>query len=242
LIDKITSLILPADISDVMKKIEAVLDASIASEGYLIKETPEQRLVDLSEIDFDKLEAMFAKGKKRTEAERLRALVDRKVRQMVQLNRQRIDYLQRFEAMIAEYNAGSMNVEEFFQKLLEFTKTLSVEEKRHISENLTEEELAFFDLLTKPDPTLTMKEELEVKMICKGLLDKLKAERLVLDWRKRQQARSAVRLTIERELEALPKVYSDELFNHKCEMAYRHVYDSYFGEGRSVYVHAGAAR
>jgi type I restriction enzyme R subunit len=241
LIDKITSLIEPADISDVMKKIEAVLDASIASEGYLIKETSEQRLVDLSEIDFEKLEAMFAKGKKRTEAERLRALVDRKVRQMVQLNRQRIDYLQRFEEMIAEYNAGSMNVEEFFQKLLEFAKTLSVEEKRHISEKLTEEELAFFDILTKPDPTLSKKEELEVKKICKALLEKLKAERLVLDWRKRQQARSAVRLTIERELEALPTAYTDELFNHKCEMAYRHVYDSYFGEGRSVYVGSASA-
>ena len=36
-----------------------------------------------------------------------------------------------------------------------FTKKLSEEEKRGISEKLSEEELALFDLLTKPDVTLT---------------------------------------------------------------------------------------
>src|SRR5262249_14527928 len=152
----------------------------------------------------------------------------------------RIDYRERFDAMIAEYNAGSMNVEEFFRQLVSLSHELSDEEKRHIAEQLTEEELALFDILTKPDPVLSNSEEAEVKRICKDLLAKLKAEKLVLDWRKRQQARSAVRLTIERELEALPKAYSDDLYNHKCELAYRHVYDSYAGESMSVYA-AGSA-
>ena len=235
LAEKIRSLTEPADITDVLKKIETVLDASIASQGYHIKDKPEARLVDLSHIDFEKLQALFTTGKKRTEAERLRALIDRKVRQMVQLNRQRIDYLERFERMIAEYNAGSMNVEEFFQQLLKFAQELTEEEKRHIAERLTEEELALFDILTKPDPALSKKEEADVKAICKELLGKLKAEKLVLDWRKRQQARSSVRLTIERTLEALPQAYTDDLYNHKCELAYRHVYDSYGGESISVY-------
>jgi hypothetical protein len=49
------------------------------------------------------------------------------------------------------------------------------------------------------------------------------------------QARSAVRLTIERTLEELPKAYTDDLYNLKCELAYRHVYDCYAGESTSVY-------
>jgi len=52
---------------------------------------------------------------------------------------------------------------------------------------LTEEELALFDLLTKPDPKLTKKQEVEVKKVAQGLLTKLKREKLVLDWRKKQQ-------------------------------------------------------
>jgi type I restriction enzyme R subunit len=235
LVTKIGSLVDPPDISAVMKQIEAVLDVSIATEGYLIHDAPQERLIDLSQIDFDKLQAKFAQGKKRTEAERLRALIDRKVREMVLWNRQRIDYLARFETMIAEYNAGSMNVEEFFRQLVAFSQELSEEEKRHIAEQLSEEELALFDIVTKPDPVLSKSEEADVKRICKDLLAKLKAEKLVLDWRKRQQARSAVRLTIERTLEDLPKAYTDDLYNLKCELAYRHVYDCYAGESMSVY-------
>ncbi len=47
--------------------------------------------------------------------------------------------------MIDEYNAGSRNVEMFFADLVEFTQELNLEDKRAISENLTEEELAIFD-------------------------------------------------------------------------------------------------
>lgn len=235
LVTKIGSLEDPPDITGVMKQIESVLDVSIATEGYLIHDEPEAHLIDLSQIDFEKLQQRFEKGHKRMEAERLRAFVDRKIRVLMLWNHQRIDYRERFDAMIAEYNAGSMNVEQFFRQLVALTQELSEEEKRHIAEQLTEEELALFDILTKPDPVLSDKEEAEVKRICKDLLAKLKTEKLVLDWRKRQQARSAVRLTIERELEALPKAYSDDLYNHKCELAYRHVYDSYAGEAASVY-------
>lgn len=60
----------------------------------------------------------------------------------------------------------------------------------------------------------------------------------MLDWRKRQQTRAAVRVCIEEVLDELPDVYSPELSSQKCELVYQHVYDSYFGEGASVYAAA----
>jgi type I restriction enzyme R subunit len=54
--------------------------------------------------------------------------------------------------MIEAYNAGSQNIEQFFEELLKFAQSLTEEEQRGIAEGLTEEELALFDLLTKPDP------------------------------------------------------------------------------------------
>jgi len=41
-------------------------------------------------------------------------------------------------------------VEHAFKELLEFARTLTEEEKRATRQNLTEEELALFDILTKP--------------------------------------------------------------------------------------------
>jgi type I restriction enzyme R subunit len=89
---------------------------------------------------------------------------------MLRLNKSRMNYLDKFQQMIDEYNAGSRNVEIFFADLVEFAQELNIEDKRAIFENLAEEELAIFDLLTKPDITLTEKEKLEIKKVAKELL------------------------------------------------------------------------
>ena len=78
----------------------------------------------------------------------------------------------------------------------------------------------------------------EVKRVVRTLLDTLKQEKLVLDWRKRQQSRQAVRLCIEQVLDTLPPVYATDIYLRKCDLAYQHVYDAYFGEGRSIYASA----
>ena len=85
-----------------------------------------------------------------------------------------MNYLDKFQQMIDEYNAGSRNVEIFFADLVEFAQELNLEDKRAISENGAEEELASFDRLTKPDITLTEKEKQKIKQVAKELLSTLK--------------------------------------------------------------------
>ncbi len=96
-----------------------------------------------------------------------------------------------------------------------------------------------FDLLTKPQLSLTDKEKDEIKKIARNLLDTLKREKLVLDWRKRQQARASVRVAVEEKLDELPDVYTDEAYWSKCDAVYQHIYDHYYGQGKSVYAEAG---
>ncbi|MGI8732500.1 MAG: type I restriction endonuclease subunit R [Pyrinomonadaceae bacterium] len=234
--DKIQALAPIPDISDVLSRVETLLDTSIASEGYVIHET--DRIVDLSKIDFDALQKQFARGRKHTEVERLRNVLAAKLAEMVILNRTRMDYLEHFQEMIDEYNSGAVNVEVTFERLVEFTKGLNAEDQRHIAEQLNVEELAVFDLLTKPEISLTEKERNEVKKVARELLQVLKREKLVLDWRARQQARAGVRLTIEESLDHLPRVYSKQVYGQKCDLIYQHVFDSYFGSGNSIYPRA----
>jgi len=234
--DKVKTLAPTADVSQVMEKVERLLDESIATEGYVISE--KNKLVDLMQIDFEALKKQFEKGRKRMEAERLRRLLESKVAVMIRLNKSRMDYLAKLQAMIDEYNAGSINVETFFKKLVEFSRSLQEEDRRAIREGLNDEELALFDLLTKPDPKLTKKQEAEVKKVAKALLETLKMEKLVLDWRKRQQSRAAVRVCIEEALDRLPQPFTPELWRRKCDVVYQHVYDSYFGQQQSVYATA----
>jgi type I restriction enzyme, R subunit len=158
---------------------------------------------------------------------------------MVRLNHTRMDFLQEFQKMVDEYNSGALNMETFFTKLTAFAQRLTEEEKRGIAEQLTEEELAIFDLLTKPEIKLTKAEDIEVKKVAKQLLATLKREKLVLDWKKRQSTRAAVRYTIETVLDELPRAYTPDLYQQKCDVVYQHIFDSYSGQGQSLYAQLG---
>jgi type I restriction enzyme R subunit len=223
------------DISEVMEQVEDVLDQSIATEGYVIRPSSvAANYIDLSKIDFGLLKKQFETGRKAIEVQKLRSKIAVKLVQMVHVNKTRLNFLEEFQKMIEEYNSGAANIETFFARLMAFTQKLSEEEKRGIAEQLTEEELTIFDLLTKPDVVLTRAEEREVKKVAKDLLDTLKREKLVLDWKKRQTTRAAVRYTIETMLDQLPRTYTPELYQKKCDVVYQHVFDSYSESARAV--------
>jgi type I restriction enzyme R subunit len=231
--DKIRSFSDDPDISHVMDALNDLLDRSVSAQPYVIRKG--RQPIDLSQIDFDKLQKRFARGHQRIEIERLRALIERQLDQMVRFNPGRLNLVDRFQRLIDDYNAGSRNTEVFFKELIDFARQLNDEEKRHVALGLSEEELAIFDLLTKPEPKLTKKEEQQVKKVAHDMLDALKREKLVLDWRKRQQSRAIVRLAIEEMLDQLPERYSRELYQQKCEVVYQHVYDAYVDAGQNVY-------
>jgi len=220
----------PPDISAVMSDVEQLLNDSIATEGYRIGPASKpQAPVNLSEIDFAALQAKFAQGRQRTEAEKLKRLIAGKLAQMVAVNASRADLAEKFQALIDAYNAGSQNIEAFFQELKDFAQALSTEDQRGIAEGLTEEELALFDILTKPEPVLTKAEEAEVKMVCRELLATLKREKLVLDWREKQQAKAGVMQSLRMEIRRLPPQYTKDIRAEKMARAYAHIFDQYAG-------------
>ncbi|SNC74480.1 type I restriction enzyme, R subunit [Marinobacter sp. es.048] len=240
LAQKIKALEPEVDISQVMRDVDDLLDGSVAPVPYVIEDTYEDKLFDLSQIDFEKLKAKFSKGKKRTETERLRALLNQKLESMMAKNPTRSDFMEKLKRLIDNYNSGSMNIEAFFQELMEFTEELQEEDKRAIREGLSEEELALFDIITRPAPEMTKKEVAQVKVMCRELLDTLKREKLVLDWRKKAQAKGDVRRTLEIVFDqGLPDSFDEDIYNEKCDAAFRHLMTSYYGGGQSVYSSAG---
>src|SRR4029077_5852367 len=101
--------------------------------------------------DFEMLAKRFAKStRKNVECEQLRAAVRAQLDKLVRANRTRADFLTKFEELIDSYNAGSRNIDDLFKDLLALSRALSEEQQRHVREQLTEEELTVFDLLTRP--------------------------------------------------------------------------------------------
>jgi type I restriction enzyme, R subunit len=223
----------------VMGEISSVLDGAIIAEPHIAPGAA-AKVIDLSQIDFAALEKKFAKSKtKNLEAQKLRALIERKLDNLIRLNASRHDFLDRFQKMIDEYNSGALSIDELFKALVSFTKDLSDEESRHLREQVSEEELAVFDILTRPGPDLTTQEEEAVKKVCRDLLAKLKTELLVLAWRNKRTTRAAVRVEIEKMLDAgLPEKYTAELFEQKSGALFQHVLEKYPEPGAGVYSEA----
>ena len=233
---KIRNLTPSVNTSDVMEQIEDLLDRSIIPTGYTIDaEAEADSIVDLSQVDFDELRERFRTQHKQIETEKLRGSIRRKLSEIIPLNKTRMDYQERFEQIIAEYNEAAIDVDTWFEQLIALAEELNAEEQRTIAEQLSEEQLAVFDLLTRPEIELTEVERNEVKSISKELLETLKRERLVLDWRQRQQSRAAVKVTVAEILDELPERYTQEIYDQKCEVVYQHIYDAYYGNGNSIY-------
>lgn len=213
------------DLADVLQRIGDVLDRSIEGAKGLAEGPPP---IDLSRIDFKALAARFkASEAKNLDLERLKAAIRAQLDKLVSANETRVDLREKFEGLIEAYNAGSTQIEQLFLELLKFSRTLTEEEARHVREQLSEEELVVFDLLTRPGPELTTEERGEVKKVARKLLAKLKSI-ATLDWQKTAQARARVRDAIEAALdEGLPRAYTPEIFKSKAGVVFQHVYERY---------------
>ena len=215
----------PIDITYVTKKVDQLLDECV--EGYAIHESEDgSHIYDLSQVDFDALKKKYEKGRKRIEIDRFKSMIEKKLDSLIAKNKSRMDFHKRYKEMIEEYLSGSANLDELFENLVNFSQELNHEEQRHIREELeNEEELAVFDLLTKPNMNLNKKETKQVKAIARKLLKTLQTEKMVLDWKKKQQTRAGVKVAIEEVLDGLPEAYSKDVFDGKCSAVYDYVWE-----------------
>ena len=218
--------------SGVMAKVEKLLDESVEAQRYVIRSGSQK--LDLSKINFEKLKADFAKTMhKFTEAEKLKRILNGQVAQLTRLNKTRLNFAQQLERMIQEYNSGSANIEALFAELIKFGQDLDAEGQRAAREGLSEEELAVFDLVVQGDPELSKRDEQAVKAMARQLVAKLKANALVLDWRKKQQIRARVRQTIKQELRQLGA--SNGELDSLLGSLFAHVHEAYTDRDHNIY-------
>jgi type I restriction enzyme R subunit len=232
------SIVEQADIDSAVKRIEALLDASVVvdnTEIFSAKEFEAQYKIvhrgkawDLSKVNVEKLREEFKKAPFRNiEIADLQAFLQRKLAEMLAQNSTRGDFLQRLQNVIDAYNSGATSAENYYDELTAYAQELKEEAERHIREGLTEDELELFDLLKRDK--LTQEETQRVKLAAKHLLRRLVQEQpkvLVQNWHQSAQTQRQVRAEIERVLDAdLPESYDRTTFKQKCDNVYELITD-----------------
>lgn len=228
------SIIQEQDVESARRRLAELLDESVQTAeeraSLALQEQPDSYKfnegiqvgvkMNLAEVDMLKLRSQFKQSKyKNLEIVSLRAFIDHKLELMMQDNKTRIHFAQKFQEIIDKYNAGGSSTENYFDDLVNFTDGLKDEDERHLRENLSPDELELFDILKQEK--LTQAEEQKVKLAAQKLLERLIQSHpkiLVLDWYKDSQSKQKVKNTIEEVLdENLPESYSRKIFNSKCD-------------------------
>jgi type I restriction enzyme R subunit len=228
-----------ADVSEIMLKIQNVVDESIETMAAE-RSFNEATTIDLSGLNFDLLEQYFTKTKnKNTVVQSLKSQVEKRLKQMVERNPLTIDYYKRYQEIIDEYNRGKDEVviKETFRKLIELVNSYSEEEADTKREGLTDEQKAIFDILRR-GKQLSKEEKNEVKRISVELLAELKKEKLqVVQWSEKYTTAAAVERYVNDILfKFLPyEKYQIDDINLRSNLVYEHLKQQYYGGGLSVY-------
>jgi len=231
--DKIES----SDITDIIKRIQDVVDNSI--DNLSVKEPSEEKVFDISGLDFTALEKKFRdSSKKNTVIQSIKDRIEKRLKAMVDRNPIRADLYKLYQKIIDEYNAGKddLRLEKTFRDLYDFVIKMSKEEAETKKEGLTEEQKAIFDILRKPQ--LTEEEKKKVKGIAVEMLDELKKDKLRIEkWSEKTATSAAVFTTVSKTLfNRLPyPTYNVEDVDLRAHLVYEHVKQRYFGNGYSIY-------
>jgi type I restriction enzyme, R subunit len=217
-----------ADVTGVLKELHRIVNEVIRAQAPG-DDQAEGLTVDLSQIDFQKLRDEFAArvARKSAALEDIRALVERKLRALVQQNPERMDYYRKYQTILAEYNREKdrATVEQTFAQLLGLAALLDAEERRAEEEGLSKDELALFDLLFKDNLSKADREKL--KQASRGLLASLQEVLGRMDrWTEKEQTQAEVRVFIlDRLSEALPNPpYSPEETERVAGAVYQYVW------------------
>lgn len=218
------------DTVDLMVQINGIL-----GEYILIEQTPKDKdfakRFDISKIDFDLLRKEFAKAqKKNLLIKDLDELIQVRLAGMMKENPKRVDYYERYQKIIEEYNSEQdrANIEKTFMELMDLASSMNQEEQRYVREGFaSDEELSMYDMLFNDD--LSKEDIKAIKKVAVDLLSKIKTRISELDhWTDKQETKAEIDNLIRDTLwMELPECYDEIRISEYRQRIYEYVYMRY---------------
>lgn len=183
-------------LNEINARINELLKQSINSYGVinLFSDVPEE----ISIFDSKFLSGIAGMKERNLALELLRKLIAEQIQIYRRTNAVKSE---KFSLMMKElmkrYINGMLTNEEVIQELLSIAREIAEAHKEGEKLGLTEDELAFYDALTKPQAIMDFYENSELIAITKELADMLRKNRSI-DWQRRNDARAKMRIMIKK--------------------------------------------
>lgn len=166
--------------------------------------------IDISIID-DRFQAMVReKGSENIKIELLRRIINDELKVRMNKNTKRFRKLKdELDKVLSDYHKNSLESIAAIKHMLDIANEFRNDDKRTKQLGLTEDELAFYDLLSSNEKILNQTGPIQ------DLVHKVVAsvkKNLQLDWTKKEDAKAAIRLAVKKELKGkVPFSELDEL-------------------------------
>lgn len=183
-------------LKEMNERINELLKYSIKSDGVinLFSDVKEE----FSIFDPKFLEEVSKMKEKNLAVELLKKLIAEQVSIYKRTNVVKSEkFSERIQRALNSYLNGMLTNEEVIQELLNLAKQISESQKEGNKLGLTNEELAFYDALTKPQAIKDFYENDELIALTKELTETLQKNKTV-DWQRKESARAKMRMLIKK--------------------------------------------
>lgn len=186
----------PLSLREINAQVNELLKQSVQSDGVVNLFTDVDKEFNLFNSAF--MEEIAKMPEKNLSIELLKKLIAEQVKLYKRTN---IVKSQQFSEMldriVKSYLNGMLTNEEVIQELMNMAKDISEAHKSGNEMGLSDEELAFYDALTRPEAVKDFYTNEELIAITKELTEALRQSRTV-DWEKKESARAGMRRMIKR--------------------------------------------
>lgn len=216
---------------DLMIQINDIISSYVEIQQATDTACVPSRRFDISTINFDLLRREFAKvHNKNLVMKDLDEIIQKKIDGLLQNNSGRINYYERYQQIISDYNAeqDQATIEKTFMDLMDLANQMSDEEQRYVREGFSsDEELSIYDMLFQED--LSKNDIKKLKELSATLLQKIKTRISELDhWTDKQETKAEIDNLIRDTLWAeLPECYDEVRISTYRQRIYEYVYTRY---------------
>lgn len=156
-----------ADTSAIIQKLNAIVAEAID----IRPDDENDKVFDISKVNFDLLRKEFAKSeRKASDVQDLRTVLQERLAKMLAANPTLNDFQDRFDKIVTEYNKekDKNTIEATFEALMRIAADLEAEAQSHVALGLTQEQKPVFDLLMRED--LSKEEIRQIKSVSVEIL------------------------------------------------------------------------
>lgn len=178
------------------KRVTAILEQTVHAEGVL--DLFDEKAVEISLFDESFLTEVAAMKEKNVAFEALKRLIKERVRayQCTSVVKAR-KFSELLQGTLNAYLNGMLSNAEVIEELVKMAKEMMADREEATKLGLSDEEMAFYDAITKPQAVKDFYNNDQLVAISRELTDAMRSN-ATIDWQKKESARAGMRRAIKR--------------------------------------------